>query len=393
MKKLFLLLHFAFYILHLQAQNNIGIGTSVPDASSLVDVSSTTKGMLVPRMNSAQRTAIASPATGLLVFDTNTESFWFKNATHWTELVDTSNSLLKQNGNNLYTSGNTRLGMGISTPLYDVHIKQANASIALQDAATNRISATITADDSDVLVNAFRGGSVGGNIIFQRSSAVPALSAGNVGIGVPFTSSPMEKLQVNGNLRLQDADARLALHNGSTERGFLYLSGNDLRVGTSAGNTTGRLILSTQAATHLALTSTGELQRPNVTGAANLLPLAFGRVSTAGTVVNGTGNFTVQKVSTGLFKITLSGESNVYANQANYLILITPYNSLATTSRALSADAGIVSDNTVEVRITRPRVYYDNDACPNSCGPFSYISTIKFYDEADGDFSILIYKQ
>jgi len=190
---------------------------------------------------------------------------------------------------------------------------------------------------------------------------------------------------------LQETAAKLSLHNGTSERGSMYLSGNDVRLGTVAGNTTGRLVLSTQGATHLALSSTGELQRPNVTGFSNLLPLAFGRVSSTGAILSSTSNFSVQKVSTGLYNITLSGESNVYTNRNSYVILITPYNSLASTSRGLSADAGIMDDNVIEVRLTRPRVYYDNSSC-GSCGPFTYIQNIKFYDETDCEFSILIYK-
>lgn len=67
---------------------SIGInntGTS-PDPSSMLDVSSSDKGILVPRMSTASRTAISSPATSLLVFDTTTDSFWFYNGTAWEEL-------------------------------------------------------------------------------------------------------------------------------------------------------------------------------------------------------------------------------------------------------------------------------------------------------------------
>lgn len=68
------------------AQNNIGIGTTTPHSSSALDISSTTRGMLVPRMTTLQRTAIASPATGLLVYDTDINSFWFYNGASWSNL-------------------------------------------------------------------------------------------------------------------------------------------------------------------------------------------------------------------------------------------------------------------------------------------------------------------
>jgi hypothetical protein len=59
---------------------------SVPDASAMLDVKSTDKGMLVPRMYTGQRTMIASPATGLLVYDNDTDGFWFYNGTAWISL-------------------------------------------------------------------------------------------------------------------------------------------------------------------------------------------------------------------------------------------------------------------------------------------------------------------
>jgi len=68
-----------------QAQVGINEDNTQPDASALLDVKSTTKGMLVPRMTTTQRNLISSPATGLLVFDTTTGSFWFYNGS-WTDL-------------------------------------------------------------------------------------------------------------------------------------------------------------------------------------------------------------------------------------------------------------------------------------------------------------------
>ena len=50
--------------------SNIGVGTVTPDASSLLDVSSTSKGLLPPRMTVTQRNAIVNPANGLIIFNT-----------------------------------------------------------------------------------------------------------------------------------------------------------------------------------------------------------------------------------------------------------------------------------------------------------------------------------
>lgn len=51
-------------------QAQVGINTTDPDPSSMLDISSTDSGLLIPRMTSAQRDAIASPAEGLLIYDT-----------------------------------------------------------------------------------------------------------------------------------------------------------------------------------------------------------------------------------------------------------------------------------------------------------------------------------
>ena len=67
----------AFISLGLNAQNNVGIGTTSPNTSAMLDVTSTSKGMLVPRLTTAQRTAITTPANGLIVYDTNLDCFFY----------------------------------------------------------------------------------------------------------------------------------------------------------------------------------------------------------------------------------------------------------------------------------------------------------------------------
>lgn len=48
-----------------------GIGTKTPDDSSVLDVTSSTKGLLIPRMNTSERNFIASPANGLIIYNTS----------------------------------------------------------------------------------------------------------------------------------------------------------------------------------------------------------------------------------------------------------------------------------------------------------------------------------
>jgi N-acetylneuraminic acid mutarotase len=85
MKKLTLLAAFAMMQFAASAQS-VGVGTTTPNSSAILEVSSTTKGMLMPRMTTAQRNAILSPAVGLTILniddkcmDVYTGSGWIKN--------------------------------------------------------------------------------------------------------------------------------------------------------------------------------------------------------------------------------------------------------------------------------------------------------------------------
>lgn len=64
-----------------------------PDPSAMLDVMSDDKGLLIPRMTTALRNAIPNPATGLLVYDTVTRSFWFRQVGMWIELTDNFHGL------------------------------------------------------------------------------------------------------------------------------------------------------------------------------------------------------------------------------------------------------------------------------------------------------------
>ncbi|SDE48956.1 BclB C-terminal domain-containing protein [Dyadobacter soli] len=69
------------------ANAQVGIGTITPDGSSQLDIQSTGKGLLIPRMLDTERAGIASPATGLLVYQTNGDAgFWYYTGSEWVPL-------------------------------------------------------------------------------------------------------------------------------------------------------------------------------------------------------------------------------------------------------------------------------------------------------------------
>ena len=84
-----------FSVLKLNAQTNIfpatgsaGIGTTTPNASSALEIKSTTQGILIPRMTKTKRDSIVTPATGLMIFQTNNSpGFYFYDGSAWTAMV------------------------------------------------------------------------------------------------------------------------------------------------------------------------------------------------------------------------------------------------------------------------------------------------------------------
>jgi len=65
---------------------SIGKGASYADASATLELSSTTRGFLPPRMTTTQKNAIASPATGLVVYDSTTNKLQCYNGSTWNDL-------------------------------------------------------------------------------------------------------------------------------------------------------------------------------------------------------------------------------------------------------------------------------------------------------------------
>jgi hypothetical protein len=85
MKNLFPFLCFAA-LLPAAAQVAINSDGSAPDASAMLEITSNSSGVLIPRMTAAQRDAIPTPATGLMVYVTDDNLFHFYNGSAWTAI-------------------------------------------------------------------------------------------------------------------------------------------------------------------------------------------------------------------------------------------------------------------------------------------------------------------
>jgi hypothetical protein len=111
MKKLILTAILLFF--SLLSFSQFGIGTESPDNSAQLDISSTTKGFLPPRMTTAQRDVIDTPAIGLIIFNTTTSSLQINTSSGWTNLVSLYPTTA---GDMMYWNGTTwvRVAAGVN---------------------------------------------------------------------------------------------------------------------------------------------------------------------------------------------------------------------------------------------------------------------------------------
>lgn len=321
----------------INAQQSVGIGTTTPNPKAILDISSINKGLLIPSMATSQRLAITSPPNGLMVYDTDKGEFYHYNNIGWTPILN-GNYWTRPNSNRKRIANFTdSVGIGLTSATewldVDGNIRSRNNLLA-----DNNVTAT---------------GTVQGGALFTGGN----LTAGGTGI-------INGDLTTNSDLIINNTAAILQLKNNSVNKGFFQLSGDNVRLGTNSGNSTGNLVIRMNANDRITVNPQGDIDlegkitRNAATGTASLIPFCYGRIGYNGsgvlTILSGTGNFTFVRGATGGYIINCTGIT------ANSIVTVSG------TDRhiILSAFAG---DDRIDVQAYKPETSAGADC------PFSFI--------------------
>jgi hypothetical protein len=220
-----LLLLVSINILH--AQNSVGIGTTTPNASAQLDVTSTTKGLLIPRMTSTQRVAIASPVPGLLVYQTNVDisqpsspGFYLYESGGWKRMAKSDEvasglSSWAVNGTDQYSNVAGHVGIGLNTNINKKLTVKGDGLFVYQD-ATNNANLGIMGNtnafarinflkpDSSITGSVYAWG-LTNNVYLQQGSNTNQLVLNDNGFVGVRTSTPTKPLDVFGSIRSRDS--------------------------------------------------------------------------------------------------------------------------------------------------------------------------------------------
>lgn len=269
------LIFFCSILLSLNGQNGsilepdkACINCATPEPSAVLEVESTTKGILIPRMTSSQRTAISSPANGLLVYDTTTKSFWYNNtATGWKEMasggsggggsdnlgnhtaiqnLSLNNNYLSNDGDNegIRISNNGYVGIGTTTPTATLDVRggiHTSNSMELNINGTGNRHTVIDFHSGSSLIDydfrIWRGLGANGNAIFRNigtgsyffqngsTDLMTIRNNGHVGIG---TTTPERKLHILGGTDVNGANGGF-IQMGATTGTNMGIDNNEIQ--------------------------------------------------------------------------------------------------------------------------------------------------------------------
>ena len=259
----------------INSTGDVGIGTSSPDASSILELSTTTKGFLPPRLTATQRDAISSPAEGLLVYNTGDDRFNFYNGSAWSEVGTVSTSFMhatRSSSQSSVASGDDIVFNSVKASS-GVTLNTTTGVFTLEANKTYELEASLYASYS----------SANGSMIYEWVDSSNASLSGTVGVGLPQSSSTAASQQTVAKaiitttsskqvkLRITIAGGTLGIASARSYARIVQIGTTELLVGVpfvQDGNSQAKTaVLGTNDANDLAIeTNNSEIVRVTSTG-------------------------------------------------------------------------------------------------------------------------------
>lgn len=327
-------------------KENVGIGTLNPDNSAILELTSKSSGLLIPRMNNAQLKAISNPADGLMVYQTDAKSGFYYFSGPKNEWVALSEKSIVAAGGSWLENGNS-IGAGAAATYFGT-----NSASPIVMAAGGRIATYISNDITNE--NVFVGLNAGRGLINNTS-----LGYSSAGTGVGNTSLGSSSL--------------FSITNGSDNIGV----GIQAAYGNTTG--TGNLAIGSQAL------------RTNQNGMRNIAIGKTALYALAGTnglpgVATGSDNLAfgsgaLETMVTGTFNTAIGVEAGYYAKGSNSLYLGGKAGPSASTT-----ENGVLYIN--NARTDMPLIYGDFSAKYVTIGDVT--PTLRAQGIASGGYNLLV---
>jgi hypothetical protein len=286
-------------------------------------------GILLPQMTTAQRTAIASPQNGMLVFDTDTQSYWFRQSGLWVNLSAGGNNYWQLSGAGGNEIKNTNTGGFWSVNPTGLTINSNNT--------TNPPTAPVSGAGTRLMWipsrSAFRAGTVGstgsgywdaaniGLFSFATGYNTRALGSYSTAMG-NNTSAGGNSSAAIGNFTTANGDYSTAMGEGTTASGSFSTAMGE---GTTAG---GLYSMAMGYTTNAG--GTGSTAMGGNTGAGGSYSTAMGNnTSAGGNYSTAMGNYTI---ATGTYSTAMGGSTNAGGNYSTAMGYTTNAGGFASTA-------------------------------------------------------------
>lgn len=324
MKKLLLIL--MLLISTSVISQGVGINTdgSSPNTSAILDVKSTSQGVLISRMLQSERDLISSPATGLVIYQTdNTSGFYYYNGTIWVKISSDGDFIKNgttQQTANFNISGNGTIGTALTVGA-DATVTGGDVIINGSDINGPGVTGTSGGGASSILrINSNTDVRV---VLDKDANGSQSFDVTpNGGSTAVFSVTEAGNVSTDGYVRMKES--------GTTPTYYTAIQSGDL---TGANLT---LTLPNSAGT------SGQFLQTNGSGVTS-----WSTLTQAGTTVNQTATITPTTTT----MVTITGLTTTFTSDANHVYFVTThgciYDNSATTNRNVNSQIGVYVDGVV----------------------------------------------